>query len=117
MGLAAGRNVLGEASVAASACYLLQGPVLVQYGRHLQQEKAVSIARQATEIYESDYRERLEASHFGQFVAIEPESRESFVAPTFIDAALAAKAAHPTKKSFVIRIGYDAAIHIGAASK
>ncbi|NLF16752.1 MAG: hypothetical protein GX595_05785 [Lentisphaerae bacterium] len=77
----------------------------------------MSIARQATEVYESEYRERLEAEHFGEFVAIEPESRQSFVAPTFVEAALAAKAAFPARKSFVIRIGYDAAVHIGAATK
>lgn len=77
----------------------------------------MSIAKQAINVYESDYRERLEAEHFGEFVAIEPESRESFVARTFIEAAMLAKAAHPTKKSFVIRIGHDAAVHIGAATK
>ena len=48
---------------------------------------------------------------------IEPESRDAFVANTFIDAAMQAKSAHPDKKSFVIRIGYDAAVHIGAATK
>lgn len=77
----------------------------------------MSIAKQATDIYESDYRERLEAEHFGEFVAIEPESRQSFVAPTFVEAALAAKAAFPERKSFVIRIGHEAAVHIGAAAK
>jgi hypothetical protein len=77
----------------------------------------VSVAKQATEVYESDYRESLEATRMGEFVAIEPESRESIVAPTFIEAAMAAKAAYPTRKSFVIRIGHEAAVHIGAATK
>ena len=76
----------------------------------------MSVAKEAKAVYDADYREQLEADHFGEFVAIEPESRDSFVAKTFIDAALAAKERHPTRKSFVIRIGYEAAVHIGAAT-
>ena len=76
----------------------------------------MSIANQAKAVYEADYRARLEAEHFGEFVAIEPQSRESFVAETFIEAAMAAKKRHPDRRSFVIRIGYRAAVHIGAAS-
>ena len=75
----------------------------------------MSIAKEAKAVYDADYREQLESDHFGEFVAIEPQSRDSFVAETFIDAALAAKERHPTRKSFVIRIGYEAAVHIGAA--
>ena len=77
----------------------------------------MSVAEEAKTVYESDYREQLESEHFGEFVAIEPVSRESFVAATFIEAALAAKERHPSKKSFVIRIGHEAAVHIGAATK
>lgn len=77
----------------------------------------MSVAEQAKAVYEQDYRDQLEAEHFGDYVAIEPESRDSFVKPTFIEAALAAKQSHPLKKSFVLRIGYDAAVHIGAATK
>ena len=76
----------------------------------------MSVAEQAKTVYEEDYRKRLEAENFGDFVAIEPESRDSFVKPTFIEAALAAKESHPARKSFVIRIGYEAAVHIGAAT-
>lgn len=77
----------------------------------------MSIAGEAKRFYESDLRAQLEASHRGEFVAVEPKSRAYFVGATFIDAALAAKQAHPEDKSFVIRIGYDAAVHIGAATK
>lgn len=62
-------------------------------------------------------RGRLEAKNFGHFVAIEPDWRDAFVAETFIDAAWAAKTRHPLEKSFVIRIGYEAAVHIGAVTK
>ncbi len=77
----------------------------------------MSVAMQAKAVYEADLRSRLEAKNHGDFVAIEPDSRESFVAPTFMEAAMAAKAAHPDKKSFVIRVGYEAAVHIGAATR
>lgn len=77
----------------------------------------MSVAEQAKAVYAADYREPLEAEYFGWFVAIEPESRDSFVAETFIDAALAAKERYPSRKSFVIRIGYEAAVHIGATSR
>ena len=77
----------------------------------------MSIAKQAKAVYEADHRQRLEVEHFGDFVAIEPESRDVFVAGTFMEAALAAKDQHPSKKSFVIRIGYEAAVHIGAARR
>jgi len=77
----------------------------------------MSIAQQAKPFYESQLKAQLEHEHRGQFVAIEPVSASCYVAPTFIDAALAAKAAHPERKSFVIRIGRDAAFHMGAAGQ
>ncbi|KAA1257083.1 hypothetical protein LF1_56450 [Rubripirellula obstinata] len=77
----------------------------------------MSVAAEAKSVYESDFRERLEAENQGDFVAIEPESRKAYIAATFIEAAMAAKAAHPEKKSFVIRVGHEAAVHIGAATR
>ncbi len=74
----------------------------------------MSISEQAKEIYDRELRQQLESSQFGMYVAIEPESKDHFVADSFVAAALAAKELHPAKKSFVIRIGHDAAFHIGA---
>jgi hypothetical protein len=76
----------------------------------------MSVAKLAKEIYETEYRANMERDHMGQFVAIEPQSKACFVAPTFIEAALAAKMSHPKRMSFVIKIGHEAAVHIGAAS-
>jgi hypothetical protein len=75
-----------------------------------------SIAEQAKDIYEREFKVRLEADHRDEFVAIEPVSKAIFLGDTFIDAALAAKQAHPDRKSFVIRIGHEAAFHIGAGA-
>ena len=74
----------------------------------------MSIAQIAKEVYEQELRARLEADHRDEYVAIEPLSRSSFVGNTFIAAALAAREAYPDRKSFVIRIGHEAAFHIGA---
>ena len=76
----------------------------------------MSIAEQAKRIYESRLKAELEANHRDQFVAIEPVSESFYLGDQFIDAAMAAKNAHPDRKSFVIRVGHDAAFHIGGVS-
>lgn len=75
----------------------------------------MSVAEQAKRFYESRLKAELEAKHRDQFVAIEPESESYFLGDEFIDAAMAAKNAYPDRKSFVIRVGHEAAFHIGGA--
>lgn len=75
----------------------------------------MSIARTAKQLYETDLKDHLEADHWGGFVAIEPVSHAYFLADSFIEAAMAAKRAYPDRTSFVLRIGYEAAFHIGAS--
>ncbi|MCO6456367.1 MAG: hypothetical protein J5I93_13795 [Pirellulaceae bacterium] len=74
----------------------------------------MSIAQRAKDVYVTELKTRLEAEHRDEFVAIEPESKSFYLGGTFIEAALAAKQAFPDRKAFVIRIGHDAAFHIGA---
>ena len=76
----------------------------------------MSVSERAKAVYESDYRESLEKDRYGDYVAIEPESRECFIGSTFIEAGLAAKGRYPDRTSFVIRIGHEAAVHIGATT-
>lgn len=76
----------------------------------------ISVSDDAKRIYESDLKVQLEAEHIDKFVAIEPMSKAYFLGDTFIAAAMAAKTAFPARKSFVLRIGHDAAFHIGAAT-
>jgi len=76
----------------------------------------MSVAEAAKAVYESDYRVQMESENLGRFIAIEPDSRQYFVGETFIDAAMEAKTKIPEKMSFVIKIGSDAAVHIGSAS-
>lgn len=76
----------------------------------------MSIAEAAKQVYEEDLRFRLERDNRDEYVAIEPNSRSYFLGKTFLEVALAAKEAYPERKSFVIRIGHEAAFHIGGFS-
>ena len=71
------------------------------------------IEKRATEFYESDLRANLEASHPNAFVAIEPVSRTYYIGNTLSEAGRQARLAHPDRVSFAVRVGHDAAIHIG----
>ncbi len=73
----------------------------------------MSTAEQAKRVYDSRLKAQLEAEHRDRFVAIEPVSGSFFLGDEFIDAAMAAKKAYPDRKSFVIRVGHEAAFHIG----
>ena len=71
-----------------------------------------SLVSKAKALFES-MRLRLEQEFGGQFVAIEPESQEFFVGQSFDSAVSAARTAHPNRVSHTIRIGHQAAFHIG----
>jgi hypothetical protein len=76
-------------------------------------ERTKIIAERAKSIYSERLQRELEAEHRGEYVAIEPDSGEYYLADSFGQAVAAARTAHPDRISFVIRIGHDAAIHIG----
>ncbi|REJ71179.1 MAG: hypothetical protein DWQ34_04465 [Planctomycetota bacterium] len=80
-------------------------------------EHTQSVARRAKAIYAEKLQSQLEREFLNQFVAIEPESEEYFLAESFSKAVAAARMAHPERISFVIRIGHEAALHIGGAAK
>ena len=71
------------------------------------------IERQATEFYEHELRAALEATHLNAFVAIEPISRTFYVGRTLSEAGRQARQAFPDRLSFAVRVGHEAAIHIG----
>jgi len=78
-----------------------------------QDGRAMSVAEQAKRVYELRLKAELEARHRDRFVAIEPMSESFFLGDDFMDAAMAAKKAYPDRKSFVLRVGHEAAFHIG----
>ncbi len=57
-------------------------------------------------IYEQRLRTRLEATNLDDFVAIEPESGDFFLGKTLSEALEAARAAHPARLPFVVRVGH-----------
>ena len=71
------------------------------------------LARSATEFYERELRQSLEATHRNEFIAIEPESRTYFFGKTMSEAIQTARRAQPDKYPFVMRVGHRAAIEIG----
>jgi hypothetical protein len=79
-------------------------------------KKTHSIAERAKRIYADRLKARLEAKHPNRHVAIEPESGDYFLGDSFGEAVRAARDAHPSRISFVIRIGHDAAVHLGGVA-
>ena len=77
----------------------------------------MTLAEQAHRLYELKWKANFEQSDRDRFVAIEPVSESFYLGDAFIDAALAAKRAFPDRTSFVIRIGHEAAFHLGACSQ
>lgn len=71
------------------------------------------IVRQATELYERELREKLEATHRDEFVAIEPVSRTYYLGHTMSDATRQARAAFPHHRSYLMRVGHESAMQIG----
>jgi hypothetical protein len=71
------------------------------------------IARQARELYEQKLKSTLEASHWDDFVAIEPESGDYFLGKTLSEAIQAARTAHPDRLPFALRVGRRATVELG----
>ena len=76
-----------------------------------------SVIERAKHLYATQLRNELEAEHMNQFVAIEPESGEHFLADTFDEAVKAARTKYPSRLSHTIRIGHSAAFHIGVLQR
>jgi hypothetical protein len=70
-------------------------------------------ARQAELLYEQNLKAKLESSHLGQFVAIEPVSQDYFLGETISKAIGAARKAYPNRICHVLRVGQHPAVHIG----
>jgi hypothetical protein len=73
----------------------------------------MAVVKRSQQIYDQTLRQRLEASHSGEYVAIEPESGDHFIASTLSSAIRAARAVHPTRLAFAIRIGRSTTVYLG----
>src|SRR5260370_11412801 len=76
-------------------------------------QESRDLIRRAELVYEQRHRAALEATHRDYFVAIEPDSGDYFLGHTLSEASAAARATYPDRRTYIIRVGHRAAIHIG----
>jgi len=76
-------------------------------------KQSSELASRASAIYEQKLRSRLESTNPDDFVAIEPESGDFFLGKTLSEAIQAARAAHPARVPFALRVGHTSTIELG----
>jgi hypothetical protein len=76
-------------------------------------QQTIDLVVRGRAVYDAKYRSSLEATNFGEFVAVEPESEEFFLGKTLSEAIQAARAVHADRLPVVFRVGHKAAIEIG----
>ncbi len=64
-------------------------------------------------LYDERLRTLLEPEHEGEFVAIEPETERYFLGQTGLAALRAGRQELPDKLFYLLRVGHDAAYHLG----
>lgn len=75
------------------------------------------LMKRVEQIYRDRLQSELEPTHCDDFVAIDPESGEYFLGQTLSEAAAAARAAYPNRRTGVLRIGHPATLHLGASQR
>jgi len=76
-------------------------------------EQSMDVALRAKQIYDQRLKSRLEATNLDDFVAIEPESGDFFLGKTLSEAIQAARAAHPARLPFALRVGHETTVELG----
>ena len=76
-------------------------------------EAADDLAESGQRLYDERLKAILEPEHEGEFVAIEPESERYFLGQTGLDALRAGRKELPDKLFYLLRVGSDAAYHLG----
>jgi hypothetical protein len=77
---------------------------------------SIELARRGQALYDERLRAVLEPSHLNEYVAIEPESGDCFLGQTVSEAIQAARATHPNRLPFVLRVGHQATVDIGGTN-
>ena len=73
-----------------------------------------AIIARGDQIYEGSLKKRLEASHKGRFVGIDPDSGNYFLGDIASEALWAAHKAMPKSQFYVRRIGYEVTHRLGS---
>lgn len=76
-------------------------------------EATDDLAESGQRLYDERLRALLEPDHEGEFVAIEPESERYFLGETGLAALRAGRRELPDKLFYLLRVGSDAAYHLG----
>lgn len=66
------------------------------------------LVEQGEEIYQKQLKDKLEPDYRGQIVAIEVDSGDYFLGRNVIEATDKAKAKHPDKYFYVVKVGFRA---------
>ena len=64
-------------------------------------------------LYSNGLRAQLEPAHNGEFIAIEPVSGDYFLGGTYSEVIQAARRIHPDRLPYLMRVGTEAAVHLG----
>src|SRR5881227_2273662 len=75
-----------------------------------------SVIQRGHRIYEERLKADLEKSYMHHYVVIEPESGDYFLGQTLSEATARARAAHPNRLGYIMRVGHRAAFHMGGAA-
>ena len=76
-------------------------------------DKLKQVALKAKQLYQEKYRAALEENNTGAFVCIEPESEAYFLGRTLDEAVNKAIDAFPDRMTHTLRVGHNAALHLG----
>jgi hypothetical protein len=78
---------------------------------------SVDLRIRATAICQERLKNHLESTNPDDFVAIEPESGDFFLGKTLSEAIQAARAAHPARLPFALRVGHRSTVELGATAQ
>jgi hypothetical protein len=76
-------------------------------------ETTDDLAENGQRLYDERLKAILEPEHEGEFVAVEPETERYFLGQTGLAALRAGRRELPDKLFYLLRIGSDAAYHLG----
>jgi hypothetical protein len=74
------------------------------------------LVRRAQSLYVQKLKARLEVTNEGDFVAIEPDSGDYFIGKTLSEAIQFARAAHPDRLPFALRVGHKNTVELGVVA-
>ena len=77
-------------------------------------EASRRVLEAAKKVYEERWKVQLEATHWGEIIALEPESGEYVLGKTFREVDLARQARFQNKMVYTFRVGGGGAVSIGA---